>query len=404
MAHDVFISYSTKDKAIADDICAALEAQTVRCWIAPRNIPPGADRGEAVLEALSGCRVVVLVFSSDANESRQVKREVKIAFEGEAIVIPFRVEDVMPSRGLMFHMKSVQWLNALTPPLEPHLEALAQQVQLLLTRAGVGPDSSAEPGPDGDGIESGKRTETQKEPDDVRQEEKHSRTTGDSRDYWKDSASQTPVKDPVARPVPAKAKRPTPKAARAPGKGKKPASRAPAALAAALALGALAGALGLVNSSRHTDQDVSAAAPSPTNSVPAQSQSDDADTRQAIQKAIFSGDDAAANADRTLDTSGLSAYFAEDELDGQKSYVEQLRQQGQYEVSSMQQEPSPVQSITVEPDGQNAQVSLTEVWDVTTYTLQTRKIVGAPHRDTLPQTDYLHYYDDGWKTYKVVNH
>ena len=99
----------------------------------------------------------------------------------------------------MFHMKSVQWLNALTPPLEPHLESLAQQVQILLARAGVGPDSSAESGPDGDGIESGKRTETQKEPDEVRQEEKHSRDAGDSLAYWKDSASQPSAKDPVQR-------------------------------------------------------------------------------------------------------------------------------------------------------------------------------------------------------------
>ena len=97
MAHDVFISYSTKDKATADDICAALEAQAIRCWIAPRNVTPGADRGEAVLDALSGCRVMVLVFSSDANKSRQVKREMQIAFEEDVTVIPFRVEDVMPS-------------------------------------------------------------------------------------------------------------------------------------------------------------------------------------------------------------------------------------------------------------------------------------------------------------------
>ena len=34
MAHDVFISYSTKDKVIADAICANLENRGIRCWIA----------------------------------------------------------------------------------------------------------------------------------------------------------------------------------------------------------------------------------------------------------------------------------------------------------------------------------------------------------------------------------
>jgi hypothetical protein len=31
MVHDVFISYSTKDKATADGVCATLEAKAIRC-------------------------------------------------------------------------------------------------------------------------------------------------------------------------------------------------------------------------------------------------------------------------------------------------------------------------------------------------------------------------------------
>lgn len=36
MAHDVFISYSSKDKTAADATCAVLEGCGVRCWMAPR--------------------------------------------------------------------------------------------------------------------------------------------------------------------------------------------------------------------------------------------------------------------------------------------------------------------------------------------------------------------------------
>ena len=42
MAHDAFISYSSKDKTIADAVCARLEARGIRCWIAPRDVRPGA--------------------------------------------------------------------------------------------------------------------------------------------------------------------------------------------------------------------------------------------------------------------------------------------------------------------------------------------------------------------------
>jgi len=41
MAHDVFLSYSSQDKPIADAVCAALEAKKIRCWIAPRDVLAG---------------------------------------------------------------------------------------------------------------------------------------------------------------------------------------------------------------------------------------------------------------------------------------------------------------------------------------------------------------------------
>ena len=43
MAHDIFISYSTKDKYTADAICHVLEQNNLKCWIAPRNIASGKN-------------------------------------------------------------------------------------------------------------------------------------------------------------------------------------------------------------------------------------------------------------------------------------------------------------------------------------------------------------------------
>ena len=47
MAHYVFLSHSVKDKAVADAIVARLEADSVTCWVAPRDVVPGADWGES---------------------------------------------------------------------------------------------------------------------------------------------------------------------------------------------------------------------------------------------------------------------------------------------------------------------------------------------------------------------
>jgi hypothetical protein len=52
MAHDVFISHSSKDKLAADAACAVLEGEGIRCWIAPRDITPGAEWSASIIDAI----------------------------------------------------------------------------------------------------------------------------------------------------------------------------------------------------------------------------------------------------------------------------------------------------------------------------------------------------------------
>ena len=144
MAHDVFISYSANDKPVADAACATLEARGIRCWIAPRDILPGMDWGDSIIRAVTESRVVVLIFSSSANASVQIKREVNQAIEKEVPVIPVRIEDATPSGSLEYYLDVTHWLDAITPPIEQHLEKLAEDVDLLLKRPSRQADSSAQ--------------------------------------------------------------------------------------------------------------------------------------------------------------------------------------------------------------------------------------------------------------------
>ncbi len=134
MAHQVFISYSSKDKPVADAVCAGLEARGIRCWIAPRDILPGIDWGAAIVDAISGAKVMVLIFSGNANSSQQIKREVERAVAKGAKILPFRIEDVPPSRSLEYFVSSSHWLDALTQPLEGHIARLGDTVGALLAR------------------------------------------------------------------------------------------------------------------------------------------------------------------------------------------------------------------------------------------------------------------------------
>jgi hypothetical protein len=132
MSHDAFISYSSRDKATADATCAALETSGVRCWIAPRDITPGIEWGEAIIDGINQSRVLVLIFSANANESPQIRREIERAVGKGIPIIPFRIQDIAPTRSLEYFIGAVHWLDALTPPLETHLRRLVDTVKALL--------------------------------------------------------------------------------------------------------------------------------------------------------------------------------------------------------------------------------------------------------------------------------
>ncbi len=124
MAHDVFISYSSKDKATADAVCHALESKKIRCWIAPRDVLPGKPFEKAILDAINDARVFVLIFSSGSNKSGHVESEVKAAWKREIPIIPFRIEDVELNEIIGYYISSQHWLDAITPPMEQHLQKL----------------------------------------------------------------------------------------------------------------------------------------------------------------------------------------------------------------------------------------------------------------------------------------
>jgi hypothetical protein len=128
MSHDVFISYSSKDKPIADGVCANLEAAGVRCWIAPRDISSGEDWPTAITEAIAISQVMVLVFSAHSNSSEQVSRELFLAANSKVVIIPFKIEDVQPEPGKLFFLGRTHWLDAMNPPTQAQINQLVERV------------------------------------------------------------------------------------------------------------------------------------------------------------------------------------------------------------------------------------------------------------------------------------
>lgn len=167
MAHEIFISYAAEDKPTADAVCAAIEGHGIKCWYAPRDVEYGKDFEESIVDAIVASRLMILILTSHANNSAHVKREIQNACMEEVAVpvLPFRTEDIPLNKSLRYYIGSVHWLDALTPPLEPHLQRLVEHVK---ARAGKSPtESNPQPEPESetDRLSSGVSIDESEQPE-----------------------------------------------------------------------------------------------------------------------------------------------------------------------------------------------------------------------------------------------
>ena len=107
----VFISHSSKDREPALTVCKALENRGVRCWLAARDIDPGENFQASIHRAIRSAKAMVLVFTQNANSSPEINKELALASQYELMVIPVRVEDVIPNDALAYELATRQWIN-----------------------------------------------------------------------------------------------------------------------------------------------------------------------------------------------------------------------------------------------------------------------------------------------------
>jgi hypothetical protein len=128
----VFLSYSSKDFVQAMATARHLETSGISCWIAPRNISPGASYPDAIMQGIDGAPVLVAVVSDASNLSPQVHREIERALNRNRLIIPLRVQDILPSGAMEFLLSTCQWIDAYDPHLGAALNALTERVKNVL--------------------------------------------------------------------------------------------------------------------------------------------------------------------------------------------------------------------------------------------------------------------------------
>jgi TolB-like protein len=111
VGRDVFVSYASQDAAVANLIVENLEQHGLKCWIAPRDVKPGAQYADAIVRAINDAKAVVLVMSGSAVGSSHVAREVERAASKGKPIIPFRIDNAALNPELEYFLSNSQWID-----------------------------------------------------------------------------------------------------------------------------------------------------------------------------------------------------------------------------------------------------------------------------------------------------
>lgn len=130
----IFLSYSSKDHKTAAAICQALEARGHPCWMSTRDVKPGENFQGAIVRAIRDAGVMVMIFSSNANNSDEIKKEMALASQCKLMVIPVRAEDVLPSEDFTYELATRQWID-LFDDWEHAMDRIGGQIDAVLPRA-----------------------------------------------------------------------------------------------------------------------------------------------------------------------------------------------------------------------------------------------------------------------------
>lgn len=112
LSRPVFISYATTDRKKALSVCEEIESRGIACWISSRDVAPGENYQEAIVNAIRGAQGLVLIFSKAANTSDEIKKELSVASRYHVPVLALRITNVEPTDAFLYELSTRQWIDA----------------------------------------------------------------------------------------------------------------------------------------------------------------------------------------------------------------------------------------------------------------------------------------------------
>lgn len=108
----IFISYSSKERNIADKVKLYLQSIGMDCWMAPNSISPGSNYTKEIPTAISNSNAVVLILSKFAQESNWVPKEIDSAINKGVKIIPLQIDDKPLNEQFGFMLSQSQRIDA----------------------------------------------------------------------------------------------------------------------------------------------------------------------------------------------------------------------------------------------------------------------------------------------------
>lgn len=128
-SHDVFISFSFADQSVAEEIVNALTSQYgFSCWICTRDIDGGKRFKAMIPQAIRESRAVIFIQSEEALASREIPKEIGIAFDANKTIIPFKLDKAQPEGDLEYDLYGVEYIDATVPTREQRIHELAKAI------------------------------------------------------------------------------------------------------------------------------------------------------------------------------------------------------------------------------------------------------------------------------------
>ncbi len=107
----IFLSHSSKDAAIAQQLCEVIESNNAKCFLAPRDIRSGYEYASEIVYGLDKSDALLLVLSENSNNSPHVLREIERAVTKSIPIIVYKLEDVKLTKSMEYFLMTHQWLN-----------------------------------------------------------------------------------------------------------------------------------------------------------------------------------------------------------------------------------------------------------------------------------------------------